>query len=273
MISSQIRRRMLFNLASLFLVHVSAAASLAAGPWTLDSPSSRLHVKIEQRDGIWYSVSLGDTPLIAPSQIDLKVDGTGWLAQQPGEPKVTQQSKTETVKFPVPRKYRQRETKYNELTLEFTGGARLVFRAYDEGVAYRWETTFPNEITVDDEQAQFIFTGEPHAGSRKKKVSSATKSGCTNTNRSLRIGSDRFCSTGVLIDLPAGHKLFISESDLRLLSRHVSPRRRQQPSRPRRQIRRLPSRNRGQRTTATFPSPRPLPISPKPTARAPSPGA
>jgi alpha-glucosidase len=203
------------SITAICLVHAAAAASLAAGPWTLDSPSSRLHVKVEQRDGIWYSVSLGDTPLIIPSQIDLKVDGVGWFAQQPGEPKVTQESKTETVKFTVPRKYRERDTKYNELTLEFPGGARLVFRAYDEGVAYRWETNSSKEITVDDEQVQFIFAGNPHAWFPEEESIFSHQERVYKYLPVADVGSDRFCSTGLLIDLPAGHKLFISESDLR----------------------------------------------------------
>jgi alpha-glucosidase len=49
---------------------------------------------------------------------------------------------------------------YNELRLELEGGAAVVFRAYDEGVAYRWETSLPQaEVTVFKEEAAFNFTG------------------------------------------------------------------------------------------------------------------
>ena len=203
------------GITSLLLIHLSAAASFAAQSWTLDSPSSRLQVKLEQRDGIWYTVSLHNSPLIVPSQIDLKIAGVGWLGQQPGEPIVSQKSKTESVKFVVPRKYRERQTEYNELTLDFASGARLVFRAYDEGVAYRWETNFPDKIIVDDEQSQFIIAGEPHIWFPEEESVFSHQERVYKYLPLNEVASNRFCSTGVLIDLPAGRKVFISESDLR----------------------------------------------------------
>ena len=202
------------GVASLLLIHLSAAASFAAQSWTLDSPSSRLQVKLEQRDGIWYTVSLHNSPLIVPSQIDLKIADLGWLGQQPGDAKVSQQSRTEEVKFVVPRKYRERQTEYNELTLEFASGARLVFRAYDEGVAYRWETNFPNSIEIDDEKAQFIVAGKPQVWFPEEDSIFSHQERVYKYLPLDEITSDRFCSTGVLIDFSAGRKMFISESDL-----------------------------------------------------------
>ena len=210
------RMRMLeTGIASLLLMHLLAGASFSAQSWTLDSPSSRLQVKVEQRNGIFYSVSFHDSPLISPSQIDLKVEGRGWLGRQPGEPKVSRQSKTETIKFAVPRKYRERKTEYNELSFEFPSGAYLVFRAYDEGVAYRWETNFGDKITVEDEQAQFILAGAPHIWFPEEESVFSHQERVYKFLPLKEISGDRFCSTGVLVDLPAGRKVFISESDLR----------------------------------------------------------
>jgi hypothetical protein len=47
MIFTPNHRILLRGIGSFLLFHGAAAASLAAGPWTLDSPSSRLHVKID----------------------------------------------------------------------------------------------------------------------------------------------------------------------------------------------------------------------------------
>jgi len=83
--------------------------------WTLKSPTSRLAVKVEYNGGIRYSVSLRGQEVIAPSAIDLKVAGKGWLARQSGDPSAAERSESKTVDFVVPRKYRQVKTKYNEL--------------------------------------------------------------------------------------------------------------------------------------------------------------
>jgi alpha-glucosidase len=46
---------------------------------------------------------------------------------------------------------------YNELTLRFGNNYQMHFRAYDDGIAYRWETGIAGEITVLEEEAVFNF--------------------------------------------------------------------------------------------------------------------
>jgi alpha-glucosidase len=196
------------------LLLLAPSACFADHSWTLNSPSSRLEVKIEQASGISYSVLLRDKEVITPSKIDLKVADQGWLGQQVGEPVATQKSESETVNFPVPRKYRQLNTKYNELELKFANGASLVFRAYDEGVAYRWKTAFPQEVIVEDEVAQFIFTGQPSSWFPEEESMNSHQERVYKYIPLAEVGPDRFCSTGTLIDLKDGRKIYISESDL-----------------------------------------------------------
>ena len=161
-------------------------------------------MRIEQADGISYSVLLRGKEVIAASKIDLKVVGHGWLGEQASEPSVTERSETEKVEFVVPRKFRQLDTKYNQIELEFADGTKLVFRAYDEGVAYRWATQFPGEITVEDELAQFIFPGQPNAWFPEEE-SIQTHQDRVYTYVSLaEIVPERFCSTDMLVHLNDG---------------------------------------------------------------------
>jgi alpha-glucosidase len=203
------------RIVALLPMLIVVQASFGADSWTLDSPSGRLHVKVEHREGIWYSVSLDDQPVVAPSQIDLKVEKVGWLGRQADAPKSSERSKTETIEFVVPRKYRERKVAYNELAFEFANAAKVVFRAYDDGVAYRWESDFPGSVKIEDELAQFIFPGEPHVWFPEEESVFTHQERVYKYLPLAEIGSDRFCSTGVLIDLTGGRKVFISESDLR----------------------------------------------------------
>ena len=118
-------------------------------------------MQLEYDDQLRYAVSLRGEQVIAPSQINLNVATVGWLARA-GQPKAAERSAQETIDFVVPRKFRKLDVAYNELRLTLPEGA-LVFRAYDEGVAYRWETALPGEIVVDDERAEFRFPGQPTA--------------------------------------------------------------------------------------------------------------
>jgi alpha-glucosidase len=196
------------------LLSVLPSLAAANGVWTLDSPSSRLQMKIEQRDGIRYSVLLRGEEIISPSQIDLKVADVGWLGRQDGEPTAATRSQEEIVKFVVPRKYRELKTKYNELELKFANGAALVFRAYDEGVAYRWKTGFPQDIVVEDETAQFIFPGQPSSWFPEEESMNSHQERVYKYVPLSEVRPERFCSTGVLVDLKDGRKIYISESDL-----------------------------------------------------------
>src|SRR5262245_60858880 len=88
----------LSTFAVAFVILVPAVCR-AEKSWKLSSPSSRLEVKVQQNDGIWYTVQLRGKEVVAPSKIDLKVADQGWLGNQAGEPSATQKSEAETVDF------------------------------------------------------------------------------------------------------------------------------------------------------------------------------
>lgn len=69
-------------------------------------------------------------------------------------------SSTKTVNQLIETPIYKRKTiidKYNELTFNFKDGFKLVFRAYDEGIAYRFISTLKKPFKVKDEQAVLIF--------------------------------------------------------------------------------------------------------------------
>jgi alpha-glucosidase len=193
---------------------ISFSKCVAAGSWTLKSPTGRLEVKIEHSDGIQYSVMLRGKDVVAPSKIDLKIAGHGWLGQQQSAPRASEKSKSETIDFVVPRKYRQLKTKYNELELSLPSGGAIIFRAYDEGLAYRWKTSLTGESIVEDELAQFIFPGRPDSWFPEEESIFTHQERVYKYLPLAEIGPQRFCSTGILVDLNDGRKVYISESDL-----------------------------------------------------------
>ena len=52
---------------------------------------------------------------------------------------------------------------YNELTINFKNNFTVIFRAYNDGVAYRIATSFKDSIIVQNETAQFNFKNDAHA--------------------------------------------------------------------------------------------------------------
>ncbi|WP_172992036.1 glycoside hydrolase family 97 protein [Lacipirellula parvula] len=195
------------------MVALLIATPLAgAAEWELTSPAGSLQVRVTQSDNLQYAVSLRGQEIIAPSTINLKVEGTGPISA--GQPQVDRRSVKETIEFVVARKYRERDVAYEELKLTFAHGA-VVFRAYDEAIAYRWETSLPGEIVVTNEQAEFVFPGDPEAWFPEEESVNSHQERVYKHLKLGEISSDRFCSTGVLIGLGENRKVYISESDLR----------------------------------------------------------
>lgn len=53
--------------------------------------------------------------------------------------------------------------KYNELTINCKGDYSIVFRVYNDGVAYRFSTKMKGEIIIENEEANFNFTADHKA--------------------------------------------------------------------------------------------------------------
>ena len=109
--------------------------------FTIASPNGQLVARItSDGEGITYHVLRNDTLLMEPSCIDLDYTQGGKSFSTMSIRKATRRTVDQTVASPFTRQAAMRDH-YNELTLHMKEGLSLVFRAYDEGLAYRfnWE--------------------------------------------------------------------------------------------------------------------------------------
>ncbi|MAT73161.1 MAG: hypothetical protein CMJ58_27055 [Planctomycetaceae bacterium] len=192
-----------------------ADPATAKQAWEIKSPGGRLTLQVEQGDGLQYSVSMGGNPILLPSRIDLSYAGRGWLARRGLAVTHAVESHQETVDFPVPRKFRRLETRYTQLTLDFGAEARLAFRVYDEGIAYRWETRLPDDLQIDDELTEFLFPQATRAWFPEEESIYSHQERVYKDVALTEVSAEQFCSTGVLAAQAGGVKVYVSESDLR----------------------------------------------------------
>jgi alpha-glucosidase len=137
-----------------------AAADDGAG-FRLESPDGRLAVTVRAADGIRWDVALRGRVLMPDCACALAVDDAG-VGAAPQVAAAVRRRVDGVLEPPVPQKAARIPERYAELRLELAGGAAVVFRAYNEGVAYRFETAFPSErVTVRGETAEFRFAGDP----------------------------------------------------------------------------------------------------------------
>lgn len=124
-----------------FLLLLSLTLSAKDKTYTLASPDGRLVAHIWTDDVVvHYYVYLGDIQLLRPSIIDIEHSQGGKTFDALTVRKVTRRTIDETVASPFTRQATMRNH-CNELTLQMREGLSLVFRAYNEGIAYRfvWE--------------------------------------------------------------------------------------------------------------------------------------
>ena len=156
--STPVLRRTLALAAAASVLLAASARSAPIPP--LVSPNGRIEVRVRAAERLSFDVLLSGRPLLLDSTLSLRVDGTT-LGLVPRVRAARAERVDRIVEPPVHQKAASLRERYNQLRLEFEGGYAVVFRAFDEGVAYRFETSLPKpEVKVDGEEASFRFAGD-----------------------------------------------------------------------------------------------------------------
>ena len=144
------------GLAILSLLLFIGNAPLAAKVknYTLSSPDGGLKVEISTGDGLSYRIMHENDTILSHSNIGLVLaDGTlvGKSSRVTRERRKKIEDKVESPFY----RFKEFIAACNELDLKLQGGFGVTFRAYDDGVAYRFSTTVASEVTLKDEMAEF----------------------------------------------------------------------------------------------------------------------
>jgi len=134
----------LATVLSLFILLFGITAH--AETWQLSSPNGRVQIDVERNDERLprYRVSYDGNLVISPSALGVHTTGGGYVTDEStfATPDVSRRSVNE-IYHVVLGKTRTTPDHYNELTLRFTAtnagrDIDLIFRAYDEGAAFRY---------------------------------------------------------------------------------------------------------------------------------------
>lgn len=141
-------------------LHIDLTESLSE-PASVDvlSPDGKIKMTVEAENALSYSVVYESDTLVSPSKISMSFAGGPVIGKRPIIKYLTRTFGSESINTPF---YRQSEVKgeWNEVAIEFEDDYILRCRAYDSGVAWRFETDFPiDSVTVSGEVAEFLF---PH---------------------------------------------------------------------------------------------------------------
>ncbi|HEY8185156.1 MAG TPA: glycoside hydrolase family 97 protein [Pyrinomonadaceae bacterium] len=149
-------------LTILFLLQLFYLAEnvMAQSSYTVRSPDQRIEVRIRIADRLKYDILFDGKALLQDSTLSVKIDQTT-LGLQPRVESTRQNTVDQQIVAAVPHKSARIHENYNQLTLAMKGNYRVVFRAYNEGIAYRLETSLPErDVKVYSEEVSLNFTGD-----------------------------------------------------------------------------------------------------------------
>lgn len=191
-----------------------AWGSLAfAENYTVNSPDSRLSVNVETGVNTTYSVSLDGKVILNPSPISMTFDN-GTVIGRNMKVKNVERFTQDQILMPVVRQKSDRiRDHYNEMVLK-ADHYQLHFRVYDDGLAYRFHTDFPDSLKVLNEEVTYCFPEDYNTLFPEERTMLSAQQPLFKPMKLSEIATDKFCSTPILIKVDDEARIFISESDL-----------------------------------------------------------
>jgi len=134
----------------------------ATTEYQLRSPNGKISVLIRIGERIEYDVLLNQKLLLQNATLSIDIEHRK-VGLNPQVLSATPATVNRELKVPVPQKFATLREHFNELNLQMKGEYGVRFRAYNEGVAYRLETSFPqSEVKVYGEEATLKFPANYH---------------------------------------------------------------------------------------------------------------
>lgn len=201
---------------------LSVFAAHAQKQFTLVSPDGMLKTTITTGEQLTYDIVRNGKQILASSPISMTLDnGVVW-----GEKTSLSGSSTKSVDRMIPSPfYRANELRdcYNELTLRFKKDWNVEFRAYNDGIAYRFVSRGKKPFNVVDERVGYCFLLDavatvPYVKSGKDgDYDSQFFNSFENvytTDQLSKLNKQRLMFLPLVVSLDEGVKVCITESDL-----------------------------------------------------------
>lgn len=180
----------------------------------LASPDGNIQISVNLSDKIYYDVICRNETLLKQCHLAMEI-GDQELGTNPKMTKVSHKNIDESLKPVIPLKFSSVSNRYNQLLLDFKGGYSVEFRAFNDGIAYRFITNKKGMINVKNETLQVNFPDNyllhmQQSGSFK----TAYEEEYTHLYSKEWKSSASMALLPILIDTQKGSKILISETSL-----------------------------------------------------------
>jgi alpha-glucosidase len=212
-------RNKLLGFLVTFLFSVTLLSAQKIKSFEIKSFDGNLTLNIEAGKKLQWSVQYSGQQIIAPSSVSLHL-GSGEILGEDVKILSSKTEKTDNVITPVNYKKSAISNQYNQLTINFKGDFGIVFRVFNEGVAYRFFAKKKGELIVRNEEANFNFTADHKAfipyqwDYRDGKIFNSSFEALYKEINISKFASDSLAFLPVLVDVGNNRKVVILEADL-----------------------------------------------------------
>ncbi|MFT5311042.1 MAG: alpha-glucosidase [Bacteroidia bacterium] len=196
------------------LLFVSFSA-LKAQEYVLESPDGKIKAEIIVSANTVYRVYYGNKLIMHGKPLGLTIGKENKLGQNEFEPKIETSSVDRIIEPVVPYRSAKITEKYNQLSLSFASGLSVDFRCYNEGFAYRLNTSFERETTIKEESMGFELTTNPNVWFPKETSFYSHNERKFIPTTSLELKKGEKASLPILWQWEKGPFLLYTETDLR----------------------------------------------------------
>lgn len=153
-----INRKLIIIVILLFFSSALECINAIEKPIKLFSPNGKLEVHVyTYHDTLCYSILYnGTSMLMEENKIALVLADGSTLGKMPSVKSKEKRTIKEDIESPLYR-FSSFSSLCNELKINFKGNYGVFFRAYNEGIAYRFYTCFKKDIKISNEVAEFNF--------------------------------------------------------------------------------------------------------------------
>lgn len=187
--------------------------SMSAEQYTIQSPDKRLSVTVNTGNRTTYSVDFDGKKILNPSPISMTFDNGMTIGRDMKVKDVKKDSFNKTIEPVIRQKCAKFEDNFNQMQL-LADGYNIEFRVYNDGLAYRFHTDFPDSLKVLNEEASFCFPADFDALFPEERSMLSAQQPIFKPMKLSEIATDKFCSTPILLKADENTRIFISEADL-----------------------------------------------------------
>lgn len=185
-------------------------------PILLKSPDNSLTIEVNTKDSLSWKLIKGNETLLSHAVAGLDIENKSYVGFKEQVKSVDRVSKNDIIYPVVAVKQKVIPDVYNELRINFRSGNAIIFRAYKNGVAYRWVTHFKDSIHVKNEIVDYMFPDNNRVlwGTETNKQFLSHFELLFKDSTMASFSKEQHCGLPLYVSTASGTKMLFTEADL-----------------------------------------------------------